>query len=367
MKKKSIAFVIGSLNSGGAERVVSTLSNELIKSYDVSIITFVDIPAFYKLDDRINVLPCFTKIKPSKNVFHALSTNYKLYKKISGYFKSKNIDVAIGFLTTSNVLAVLASRANNIPVVISERINPNATKKTFIWERLRKFTYPKANFVVIQTEIIKDFFSSWIESTKLVILPNPLSPDLKNQKKEAIKENIILNVGRLTDQKGQDVLINAFSNINPINWKLIIIGEGKNRPTYEKLIDTLNMKEKILLLGRKKNVSEYYTKSKIFAFPSRFEGFPNALIEAMHMGLPCISADCPTGPSELIEDAKNGFLIKVDDQKSLEVKMSKLINDETLRNTFSRLGEKTVAHFSIENVSKKWEEVILSALDNHSK
>lgn len=364
MRKKNIAFIIHSLSSGGAERVISTLSNQLIDTYNINIITFVNAPPFYPLDKRIKLLSCFDNINPSSNIFQALNTNYGLYKKISGFLKSEAIDLCIGFLTTSNVLSVLAARSNNIPVIVSERINPNSSKKPFVWERLRKFTYPKANFVIIQTEKIKRFFTPWIDESKLRILPNPLSPDLKYiPTQDDIRENIVLNVGRLTNQKGQDVLIRAFSELNPDAWKLIIVGEGRKRNTYETLIRELGMTEKIFLIGSEKNISKYYNLARIFAFPSRFEGFPNALIEAMYMNLPCISTDCPTGPSELISDGFNGFLVPIDDQESFREKLNMLMNIQDLRTKFSENGKKAVERFSVEKVVKEWEGIIVSALE----
>ncbi|MBT2163200.1 glycosyltransferase family 4 protein [Zobellia barbeyronii] len=362
MSKTSIAFIIGTLNSGGAERVVSTLSNEFAKKYRVTIITFVDFEPFYKLDDKIKVLSCYPKSKKSANAIQGVINNYGLYKKISKFIKEEKIELCIGFLTSSNIMAVLASRANNIPVIISERINPNATKKSFIWDKLRRYVYPKADFIIIQTEIIKSFFSSWVNNSKLIILPNPLSPDLKLPISSDTRSNVILNIGRLTDQKGQDVLIKIFSKLNPVNWQLIIVGEGPKRREYEDLIKDLKMTDKILLVGRQSNISKFYNNSKIFAFSSRFEGFPNALIEAMHMGVPCISTDCPTGPSELITDGENGFLVKMDNPLEMEDKLKQLLYDKQLREKFSLAANSTVLKFSIKNVAGQWDDVIKDAL-----
>lgn len=363
MEKKTIAFIVGSLGSGGAERVISTLSNQLVNTYNVCIITFKDVPPFYPLDNRIKVLPCFEIIKPSSNIIQALKVNYDLYHKISSYLRDEKINLCIGFLTSSNVLSVLAARANKIPVIVSERNNPNASKTSSIWKAMRKFTYPKANYVVVQTEIIKQFYSNWIEESKLRILHNPLSPDLncKSMPDEA-RDNLILNVGSLTEQKGQDMLIKAFAKINPKEWKLMIVGEGGKRKIYEEFIRSLNMTGKIFLPGRMKNISDYYNSAKIFAFPSLFEGFPNALIEAMYMGLPSISTDCPTGPSELISDGKNGFLVAIGDEENFTEKLKMLIQNQDLRIKFSEHAKRAVEDFSVEKVLKEWEEIIISSL-----
>ena len=365
MKMKTIAFVIPSLSSGGAERVVSTLGNELVKDFNVVIINFDKNKPFYQLDDRIKLRYCSAKIEPSKNIWESLKLNYGLYKRISAIFKIENVDLGIGFMTTANVITILAAKANNIPVIISERIDPVHAKTPLAWKHIKKWVYPKTDYLIIQTEQIKKFFVTKMSQAKLVILPNPLSNELSpNNSGSSQRKNIILNVGRLSDQKGQDILIKAFSNLNPSQWELVIVGEGPNREAYQKLISGFGMEEKISLVGLSQNISEYYNSAKIFAFTSHFEGFPNALIEAMFMGLACISTDCPTGPSELISNGENGFLIDVNDEKTLAEKLSILMKDPKLIESYSNAAQKSVQKFKAENVSKEWKRIISLAMVN---
>ena len=362
MKKKTIAFVIGSLYSGGAERVVSTLANKLTIKYNVVIIQLVHSEPFYKLNDDIKVVACNQKSEKSKNLWQAIGNNIRIIRRIVKFVKQEQISLLIGFITNVNILSIIASKISGISCIISERNNPkieNAPKKK--WAGLTTILYNKAKILVVQTKEIKVFFDKKMDSKKVVILPNPLSEDLKidfNIK----KENIILNVGRLTYQKGQDLLIKAFSNINPENWKLVLVGVGNEKSNYIKLIDELEMNDKIFLVGQKKDISKSYNNAKIFCFPSRFEGFPNALIEAMHMGLACVSADCPTGPSELIDDGENGFLINMDSVEELQEKLQLLINDEQLIQKFSKNGKKIVQNFEVETVAKEWDDYIQLAL-----
>ena len=365
MTKKTIAFVIGSLSAGGAERVISTLSNELVQNYRVLIITFVEKTPFYALNEQVEVIPCQTSVDRSTNIFQRLNANYYLYQQISKILKNQNADVCIGFLPRSNILSILASKAIGIPVIICERNDPKSVKKQFLWDAFRKYTYPKANHLVVQTEEIRQFFLTLVDSSKLHILPNPLSPEFKNKGiEDHLRANIILNVGRLTNQKGQRTLISAFSQINPPNWKLVIVGEGENRSEYEQMIKDFEMEEKNFLPGRLKNISDYYNDAKIFAFTSLYEGFPNALIEAMHMGLPSISTDCPTGPSELISDGINGFLVELGDDKVFTEKLNRLVENVDLRKEFSELGSNAVQRFSVQNVVREWEKIISASFRN---
>lgn len=361
--KKKIAFVIPSLNSGGAERVVTNLSNELSEKYDIVVITFIKVVPFYKLGTNITLEYCTEHVSPSKNILQSISSNYMLIRGIYKILKKHKIELSIAFLTSANNLTIIASFLRGIPCIVSERINPLLAHTSTWRRRLRRFLYSKANYVVVQTPDIQKYFSAWLPSSKLRILPNPLSPDLVAPEGNGMqRENIILNVGRLTDQKAQGFLIKAFAAINPSGWTLAIAGDGPNHDAYVDLVENLGMSEKIKLLGQQKNISDYYSRASIFAFTSRFEGFPNALIEAMHMGLACVSTDCPSGPSELINSGENGFLIPVDNQQELEEKLLILINDASLREEFSKLGKNTVAHFNITHVAQDWEDLIISAI-----
>lgn len=365
MKKKRIAFVIYSLNSGGAERVVSTLANGLSNYYEITIITFTNIPPFYPLDKKIKVVHCFDELKPSKNFLDSITINYRLYKKIKKTAKTLSIELLIGFMTNTNILTVLAAKSLRIPVLISERINPEFSTLPKFWSIMRKLTYPSANCLIVQTEPIKKYFEAFVKTNKLIILPNPISSvhqEFKEKINLPIKENIVLSVGRLSNQKGHDIAIKAFTKLKPNNWELHIVGEGPKRKVYKELISKLKMTDKIKLIGRDNNISNYYLKSKVFIFPSRFEGFPNALTEAMYMGLPCISTDCPTGPSELINNGKNGYLISVNDIENLTTNLEKLINDESLRLELGTNAVLSVIHLEEEKVVNQWSELITQSL-----
>lgn len=190
-------------------------------------------------------------------------------------------------------------------------------------------------------------------------MPNPISFKLSKQRDpNHVKENIVLNVGRLHGQKDQLTLIKAFANIGASDWKLYIVGEGDQREKLETFIAEKKLREKVILKGQQKNISSYYNKSKIFVLSSLYEGFPNALIEALHFGLPSISTNCPTGPSELIEDGTNGFLIPITDLKALENKLQLLMTDGTLRKKFSESSPEVTKKFELSNVILDWKNII---------
>ncbi|TXN35971.1 glycosyltransferase family 4 protein [Flagellimonas hymeniacidonis] len=358
-RKKKISFVIGSLSPGGAERVVTTLANELSKVHSVCIITLIKSIPYYTINKNVKVLYCAEKIAPSKNSLQALKTNFQLYKKISSLIHKEKIDLLIGFITSANILSVLAAKRQGIPCIISERNFPMHANTPKMWKILRRLLYRKSDFLVVQTEEIRDYFKSLMPEDKILILANPIAPEISASRDSKIKkENIVLNVGRLTYQKSQDTLIRAFANIENKNWKLLIIGEGNKRMEYEDLIQKLKLGDRVLLVGNTNDMPHYYNRASIFAFPSRFEGFPNALLEAMHFGLPCVSTDCPTGPSKLINNGSNGFLIPIDSPETLEKKLSELINNDVLRGNMGKKAVESTIKFETAPVTEQWNDVI---------
>lgn len=361
--KKKIAFVISSLSSGGAERVISNLSNELINRFQIVIITFSNTEPFYNLDERIKVIPCIKTINQPKSIFHSLKLNYKLTKKIYQIYKAEKVDIAFGFITAANILATIAGKLYGIPIIISERNNPLIIDVPKFWKVLRTFVYPWADKLVLQTNGVKNIYKNKIKPNKLILLPNPISLELTSKRDDSvIKENLILNVGRLDENKCQEDLIMAFNNVKPKNWKLLIIGDGYKKQELFNLIEDLKLTENIKIISKIKRVEEYYNKASIFVFTSKSEGFPNALLEAMHFGLPSISTDCDFGPSELITNGENGFLTPISQVQTMSDRLSELISSQELRNKFSVNSKLKTEAYETKNAVIKWEELINSLL-----
>ncbi len=357
--RKKIAFVIASLSSGGAERVISNLSNELIDKFEIVIITFSKSTPFYDLDKRIKVIGCLNSINQSSSIFQSLKLNYILTKRIYQILKKEHINLVIGFITSANILSTLASKMHRIPCIISERNNPLIENVPRFWVILRKFVYPMADKIVLQTRGIKKIYETKIDSRKINILPNPISSKLSQLRDANVeKENLILTVGRLDKNKCQEELIHAFSSIESGNWRLLIIGEGNNKQVLKTLIEHLNLTDKIKIISNVQHIDEYYNKASVFVFTSKTEGFPNALLEAMHFGLPCISSDCDFGPSDLIDDGINGFLVPLNNDGILKERLSQLINNEDLRKIFSCKAKRSTEKYKSNLAISQWEKLI---------
>ena len=339
-----ILFIISSLNSGGAERVVSLLANYFIKNHQVTIATFSNNEPFYTLDKNI-IHKKLDLLKNSTTTFDKIKNIFYRIKSLKMFFKQENPDIVISFMTHTNILSIIASKLNNQKIIISERIAYDFYNSNIL-NLIRKCIYPFANTLITQTKADKENYK-FLNNVEVIY--NPISfidCDIK-------KENIILAVGRLDKQKGFDTLIDIFNQIDT-NWQLIIAGDGKEKVNLEKLIYKNNIK----LIGNQKDIFKWYEKSSIFVLSSKKEGFPNVLLEAMSCGCAVVSFDCPYGPSEIIEHNKNGLLVENQNKEELKKAIELLIKNKSLRDKLSKEAIKVKEKYSIEKIAKEWENII---------
>ena len=345
-----IAFLISSLNAGGAERVLSLLANELSLTKDIVIITLSQDEPFYKLNDSITIKHLGV-LNSGTNPLKAILSNLVLIYKITSLIKSLRIKSLICFMTTSNILGIISGKfLSNINVTISERANPNFEDVGY-WNFLRRKTYKLADRLVVQSEEISNYFKSIIDERKISIISNPIEIIETNKLK---KRKIILTVGRVDANKNQEQIIRSFSKVKQEEWKLIICGDGTLLSKLKELVISLNMNDAVEFKGIVKNIERQYERASIFAFSSLSEGFPNVLLEAMSYECACISTDCPTGPSMLIKNNVNGFLIPLADEISYTNHLQKLIDEEKTRNIFVSNAKSSLEHYSLNKVAEQW-------------
>ncbi len=365
-KNKKIAFCINSMCKGGAERVVSILSNNLSKENNVSIITMVKDDIAYELDKKIKVV----ELAKSKNKIKNITINkiLKIFKLVFRTIKLKFIlekekyDLIISFLPEASFMTMLA-KPEYSKVIISDRNDPKIEYNNKIYNILMKKLYPKADGYVFQTNDAKEYFNDIIdfENKKYDIIYNPVNPEFLNFEYNGEKNNEIVSVGRLTNQKNFELLIDAFSSIHSKynDYKLVIYGEGELRESLENQIKKLGIEEYVSLPGVVSDVKNKICKSKIFVMTSNYEGMPNALIEAMCLGLAVISTDCPCGgPKMLIQNNKNGLLVDVNNLNSLTKTIELLINDNNLRDKIGKEALKTKKIVDSKSINKQWEKFI---------
>ncbi|MCK5214490.1 MAG: glycosyltransferase family 4 protein [Candidatus Omnitrophica bacterium] len=358
-----ILFLISSMHSGGAERVASTLANAWAARGDEVILmpTFSGRgECFYPLSQEIRLVYLADLVSSRvRTLWNRLARLLALRRFIS----SERPDVIVSFLPNVNVAAVLASIGFGIPVIVCERSDSFVMRGSHLDRRMSRLTYPFASGLVVQTQVLARKYVSSGQALRMVrVIPNPITRQIIDTQHNVghARTKRILSVGRLVDQKQFDVLIKAFANLARIHpdWSLRIIGEGPLRAVLQKQIIDLGLEDRIELPGRSTTIGEEFAAADIFAFTSSCEGFPNALLEAMAVGVPCVTFDCPCGPREISLDGQVALLVPPNDERDLGLAMERLMVDADLRSSLgARARSSVIERFSLDNILKQWDEL----------
>ena len=344
-------FFIGTLCNGGAERVVSILASHMAKQgIDVEVLTYYDRPVSYELEKSVKLTAVETITGSGNKLKNLLA--------IRKYFK-KNAKVVISFLAPFNIMAIAANLGNGVPIIVADRNDPTKVPSNKIIRKVRDILYCFADGVVVQTKKNQEYFGKTVQRKSTVIY-NPIN--LKENAGIALtsqKEKKIVTAGRLMPQKNQKMMIRAFSEVLKLHpdYKLVIYGEGPAREELEALSKELGVEKNVLLPGNVNDIHERIKDAEIFVLSSDYEGMPNALIEAMCIGLPSISTKV-SGATDLILDHENGILTDLNDQKQLEHAMLELMEDEHLREKLSKNAVKLNEELEVSKIMQQWIEFI---------
>lgn len=350
-----IFLIVPSLGSGGAERVLATLANNWIKrkEVDLTMVVLSDLDDFYNLDEKIKVQRL--GYTGGGNFAQKLIRTKTTVSKLRSLIKKENPDSILSFLTECNIVTLMANHNFKKRVFISERDSPNANTPK-IYKFLRKQLYPHASGIIVQTKDYESFIKTIVPRIPIAIIQNPIR---EIKKYDVPKEKIILNVGRLVNEKGQTYLLQAFSKLtHHKDWKLVILGDGYLKESLITEAKSLGIAGQVEFKGVSKEVDLWISKASIFAFSSLSEGFPNALAEAMIGGLPCVSFDCLAGPKDLITDGENGFLVEVKDVVKFSAKLNELIANADLRTFISQNTTSLKYTLNEDAISDKFLEFI---------
>lgn len=350
-----IHFVGSHLGGGGAERVMITLANTFAKKgYDVTIITFIPIELYQPEQKVARIRLHDSKIK--NHTIRAFASLKVLYSD-----KAVRPDLMISFLPDINLISILIARLYRLKIIVSEHINHLSvdSKKTIF---ARKFLYRFANKVTVLTKFDVPYFEKY--GAKVKIVPNPSTFKKFIPKENHTRKNVILCLGHLDryHQKGFDNFVPILEKVlkrNP-TWSVKFIGRGEiGKGLIEKLANDFGIENQVFVTGHIDNVDELMQESSIYALPSRFEGLPMVLIEAMSQGLACIAYDCISGPSELIKDGHDGLLIANQNGKEMEKGLLRLINDINLRKKIGHNAINIVDKYSVSSTYLLWNEMFL--------
>ncbi len=354
--EKVICLVVHSLQAGGMERVMAELAGYFSTRHEVSvhvILYGINREIFYPLPASATVH------KPSFlfNTKHRKLSSFKTLLYLRRKIKVLKPDAILSFGEYWNNFVLLATRGLPYPVYVSDRSQPDKSLGK-LQDKLRQILYPSAKGVIAQSEMAKSIYQKYYRHSNISVIGNPIR-DIQALNGNPERENIILMVGRLIATKHQDKLIELFSKIDIPGWKLVIVGYDHLKQSHfarlQGLIEQLNISDRVTLAGKQYDVDAYYLKSKIFAFTSSSEGFPNVIGEAMSAGLPVVAFDCVAGPSELITDDKNGYLVPLFDYALFREKLELLMKDEKKRKQMGEAARKDIQNFSVEVIGKKFE------------
>ena len=353
-----VDFLIGRLGKGGAERVMTTLSNHFVKmGHQVRIITFDDYPDGYSLHEDIGRIRLMKKRVPNAKLNNAIDL-FLFYENKEG-----RPDIAVSFLTFTNLVSILACKLRRIPIIVSEHNNhtfmlsPKWLVK-FTWNYL----YQLANYVTVLTDFDVAFYKS--KKAQVVVMPNPTSFKTLVSNTHP-REKTILAVGSLNriHHKGFDNLIELMARVLPQHpeWKLKIVGGGKaeNLDKLKNLVKEKNLENQIELMGFCDNVIEIMQRASVYILSSRFEGLPMVLLEAMSQGMACISYNCVTGPSNMITHDFNGLLVADQDIEEMENQLVNLMMNEEMRISLGTQAIKSLDQYKIERIYERWETLLM--------
>ena len=360
MNSKRILIISDSFIQYGAEKILLWLGHSLgqIQNNEVEFVSMFDTIREKGID---SLFPSHEFGISRKGIF--IVRNYKYftegYKKLKTIFNHKKYDYVLSFGQKSYYILLILRNTYKFRIILSERNDPFHTKK--IISHINKLLYNKADKIVFQTEGAKTFYNN-LNNQNISIIPNPIEIP-KEEWDLAFTNKSIINIGRLDiEQKRQDLLLNAFKKIQykyP-DYHLELIGDGKDKLKLELLAKNLGISDKVIFRGRVNNVNSYLLHASVFVFTSDYEGMPNALMEAMALGMPVISTNCsPGGAKALIESGENGLLVDCGDEASLYNAISELISNPEVAISYGRQARKSMLKYAPNIIFYKWNNLFL--------
>lgn len=378
--KQNLSILSITLGSGGAEKVISLLLKELIKDYNVTLVLFYDVIHF-SVPKEVNIV-FLSRNTPDRPFYLKISDSIKFIIDYNRFLKKERINISISFLAFPNLINGIISNLNkSVKTIISERGFPsnNVTSRLSLY--ISKVFYPIfynrcdklfSNSLHINRDLKKNFgiripmevIYNPIEIPKNTILPEDLHTEIRQLQ--------IITAGTLNTRKNQIMIIKALKVVEN-NDSLVILGDGHLKEYLSKEIVKLKLQNQVILKGSVKNVNEFLLTSNCFVLSSFTEGFPNALLEAMAIGLPCISTNCLSGPLELLNENKDvdiingtffigkyGLLVNNDDHIGLSKAIEFFRNDSTMRLKFSELSLERAKDYHLTSIYKRFNQFLIN-------
>lgn len=290
----------------------------------------------------------------------------KRKEKLRKIWQEIRPDVVLSFIGKNNIMALSTATREDIKVVVSVRADPDMEYDTKALKAGMLATFGKAAGVVVQSNGARKWFPLFIRR-KCIILPNAINPAFIRKRYVGDREKTIVMVGRLDENKDQALVMKCFADITKEqfkDYKLVLYGDGPDRSKLQRLATSLGIEKRCEFAGTVKHVAEHIEKASLFVLASRQEGMPNALIEAMSLGLPCISTDCPCGgPSDLIINNENGILVPVADENAMKSAIIKVLSNDSFAEKIGKAATKVQEYYNPEVTNLKWKKYLDKIID----
>ncbi len=356
-----IAFVLAGLGAGGAERVVSRVARHWVEQgHSVDIIAFDadDDPVFHDFDARVRLHRLGQAAKVAGVA--GRSGPVRMLRRVArlrAALKAVQPDAVFSFLFKINIITLIAGRGLGLRIAVAERNHPRLQPAHPAWGLLRRLTYPGAAKLLLQTEASRAALPAALRA-KGVVIANPIVAHPRRPEPDGQRQ--IAAVGRLDAQKGFDLLIDAFAQIaarHP-DWTLTIWGEGPLRPTLQAEVARRGLAGRVLLPGLSRSPSAWIETASAFVLSSRYEGFANALAEAMAAGLPCVAFNCEYGVDLMVRNGVDGLLVADGNVNELAQAMDRLLSDGCLRAHLGDVAREGAVRFSERRILKDWDHAL---------
>lgn len=345
-----IGILTFSLHGGGAERMVSRLANAFVrKQIEVDILLLYETEErAYDLEDAVRVVDVCDR---SRNL---LKKRFIQIKKLRQYLKESEPDAILSFIYTTLPFPAIAEKGlkHKLKIIGTQRTNPKVLKK--IYNFMVAPFLRRADGFIFQTKGSQECYPIWLQK-KSVVIPN-VAPAVVTLPQEKKLRNSICTVGRFSESKDYDTIFKAMKIISEKlpDACLHVYGEGSKKEEYIKWLEEMGIRESVIFEGFSRNVVEDIKKYEVFLFSSKAEGMPNSLVEAMAAGLACVATDCDFGPSDLIHDGENGYLVPVSNYKEMADRVVILLEDKELRNAISEKAARISEYYSEEKITDRY-------------
>lgn len=350
-----LTLFIQTLHCGGAERMISLVASHWAQRGDARAVTLLTYtpPAedFYPLHPLVVRRVCDPPQAPVGQAGRFALRIAALRRALA----ATRPDVIVSFIDASNVEVLCATRGLGVPVIACERSDPRRHAVGRHTAALRRVLYPRAGAVVVQTEALRGWAESIVPRSQIAVIPNFVrTPPAANG---AAREPLVVGIGSLKDCKGFDLLIDAFAAVARAHpdWRLAILGEGPRRPELTRRIEELGLRDRASLPGAVRDPDAWLRRAGLFVLSSRYEGFPNVLLEAMANGAPVVAADCPSGPREIIRHGVDGLLVPPEDPEALAGALWRLVEDDAERARLGARAADVADRFSASSVMAAWD------------